>query len=122
MSFAALIYEDPEDLLGLFSYQVGFDAGDRERGVHLGEDSIQLQEVNIFRIDGNYIKLTVDNLADPGVYFTTSDEVILFDHTKSLIWQCSKMHTIWGFPHSTFPLLLVMKDPLQYSRSAYTIE
>ena len=53
VSFAALVYQDPSDMMPL--YQVGFDAGDRMRGVNLlGADSINWspQRVNIFRIDG----------------------------------------------------------------------
>lgn len=58
MSFAALVYEDPSDVV--LDYQVGFDAGDRMRGFNLlGTDSINWspQRVNIFRIDGEFTQL-----------------------------------------------------------------
>jgi hypothetical protein len=57
-SFAVLIYEEDPSNLTFEEYQVGFDAGDKMRGVNLlGADSISWspQSVNIFRIDGNFI-------------------------------------------------------------------
>ncbi len=57
-SFAALIYKNPhrvEEFNG--PLQVGFDAGDKTRGVNIvGDHSVYgtpLQGVNLFRIDGN---------------------------------------------------------------------
>ena len=58
-SFATLIYEDPINVMS-GRYQVGFDSGDRRRGVNLlGADSISwnTQRVNIFRIDGKSVIL-----------------------------------------------------------------
>jgi hypothetical protein len=49
-----MIYNDPFHVRSGM-YQVGFDAGDRMRGVNLlGADSISWspQRVNVFRIDG----------------------------------------------------------------------
>ena len=56
-SFAALVYNNPhtvQDFNG--PRQVGFDAGDKTRGVNiLGDHTVfgtPLQKVNLFRIDG----------------------------------------------------------------------
>ena len=54
VSFAALVYQDPSEVVSS-GYKVGFDAGDRTRGVNLlGADSINWspQGINIFRVDG----------------------------------------------------------------------
>ena len=53
-SFAALVYQDPTALLHPFplGIQVGFDAGDRIRGVNL----LGGEGVNLFRIDGKQSK------------------------------------------------------------------
>lgn len=52
MSFAALIYKDPNRLLELQEpKQVGFNSGDRRRGISILGDK-GLQGVNLFRIDG----------------------------------------------------------------------
>ena len=61
-SFATLVYEDPINVMS-GRYQVGFDSGDRRRGVNLlGADSISwnTQRVNIFRIDGKSVILEND--------------------------------------------------------------
>lgn len=51
-SFAALIYKDPERMLEIPGQkQVGFDAGDRRRGVNILGDTM-LEGVNLYRIDG----------------------------------------------------------------------
>lgn len=61
-SFAAFVYKDPDSVNELtYTHQVGFNAGDGQRGANI-VGSIQvpdvvysenLQGVNIFRIDGN---------------------------------------------------------------------
>ena len=56
-SFAAMVYKNPYNVVGFHGpRQVGFDAGDKTRGVNiLGENSMDyctLLGVNIFRIDG----------------------------------------------------------------------
>lgn len=60
----AFIYENPERVMNLrYSHQVGFNAGDRMRGVNLvgfqpkdkeTTRNLELHRVNIFRIDGEY--------------------------------------------------------------------
>ena len=65
VSFAAIIYEDPDGVNGIkYDHQVGFNAGDRTRGINIaGENDIEavyiredVQGVNIFRIDGITVK------------------------------------------------------------------
>jgi hypothetical protein len=63
VSFCAVVYNNLSDVItrpGV--YQVGFDAGDKMRGVNLlGEASISWspQRVNIFRIDGMWPQAVV---------------------------------------------------------------
>ena len=62
MSFAAFIYNDPDSVNAIVEYdhQVGFNAGDRNRGINIaGKNDIEavyiredVQGVNIFRVDG----------------------------------------------------------------------
>ena len=57
-SFASFIYEDLEKVNSFISNSgiaadIGFDAGDKSRGVKLSED---IQRVNTFRIDGKVLQ------------------------------------------------------------------
>ncbi len=57
-SFAMFVYDDPGNVVSIGSnWQVGFDAGDEIRGVIVqnGEIEGDLEEVNIFRIDGKLL-------------------------------------------------------------------
>ena len=57
-SFAALTYKDPRAMKSLNEpVQVGFDAGDKTRGVNISplSSAAPLQQVNVFRIDGTYM-------------------------------------------------------------------
>lgn len=64
-SFAALIYEDPSDVINFpITHQVGFNAGDNSRAINILEKEsdtpiIDLQRVNVFRIDGNYYTVNI---------------------------------------------------------------
>ena len=60
-SFASFIYEDLEKVNSFISNSgiaadIGFDAGDKSRGVKLSEDNYFLQRVNTFRIDGKVLQ------------------------------------------------------------------
>ena len=59
-SFAIFIYHDLPVIRRIISDEnglVGFDAGDRSRGVTVlyGEEDFPLNEVNVFRVDGKVI-------------------------------------------------------------------
>ena len=57
ISFAILLYNNPTTLNDINNYltpvEVGFNAGDRERYANIPLTS--LQEVNVYRIDGEHL-------------------------------------------------------------------
>ncbi len=59
-SFAAFTYSDPGAVVSIQgNRQIGFDAGDELRGtaiLGLAETENNLEEVNIFRIDGKILR------------------------------------------------------------------
>ena len=84
-SFAALIYDNPRAVEEFDRpLQVGFDAGDKTRGVNiLGEHSVygpQLQRVNLFRIDGKDLimqKIHSSITAPPPSFLSLSAQVLV---------------------------------------------
>ena len=57
VSFCGMIYRNISKIVDFpRQHQIGFDAGDRQRGVNLNKETLLMSELegaNVFRIDGN---------------------------------------------------------------------